>query len=189
MNILRFLPFMALAALVLSAPAPVLAQNDPMGAGSFSGGNGSDIETLANTELMETSQDSEDDLKDQMRKVKEQNEKKKAQREAAARMKESKKKLHGQTQGGSAEDATEKVMLEKSKNAHGDLQGQATSLKGINDKKKAARENKDSLSELGEQQSERMEEAQDRMEKADTAASRMMEKSSDTNANIIGNMK
>jgi hypothetical protein len=91
MNIFRFLPLAILAAFFISVPAH--AQNDPMGAGSFSGGNGSDIESLANSEMMETSKDSSRDLKDEMRKVKELNERKKAQREAAKKTRNEKAKL------------------------------------------------------------------------------------------------
>jgi hypothetical protein len=164
MNIFKFLPFLALAALAISVPA--LAQNDPMSAGSFSG---VDVETAVGSEMMETSQDADDDLKDQMRRVKEQNEKKKALRETSQEMKGERRKLREAS-------GTSNPPLKK------------TPVLGKTPTTKPAGEG-DSLSNLGQRAQDRMEQNIDRMEKADQAASDAQKKYSDTESSITGNLK
>ena len=183
MNILRFLPFLALAALVVSAP--VMAQNDPMGAGSFSGSNGGDIESLANTEMLETSQDSERDLKDQMRKVKEQNDKKKAQRDSAQKINNEKARLKAAVVKPGVRPVNANPpgkIIPPPKTVPPGLQAKTRSIEDLKDEK-------DSIGDMNGQDQLNMQGYQERQTKAQKMISDVAKKSSDTQSTISGNMK
>ncbi|TAL39492.1 MAG: hypothetical protein EPN97_02200 [Alphaproteobacteria bacterium] len=182
MNILRFLPHLALAALVVSAPAPALAQNDPMGTGSFSG---VDIETAVSDVMMETSQDSEQDIKDQMDQLKKQNEKKKAERDAQQKMKIQKSKLRDAAAQRYAKpvsaDPPGKI-IPPPKTVPAGLQAKKRSIGDLKDEK-------DSIAEMNEQDQLNLQGYQERQTKTQKTISDVAKKSSDTQNAISGNLK
>ncbi|MEZ0223953.1 MAG: hypothetical protein ACAH83_05325 [Alphaproteobacteria bacterium] len=180
MNIFRFLPLVVLGALII--PAPALAQNEPMGASSFSG---MDVEGMAGAAMMESSQDNDEDLKDQMRKVREQNEKRKAQRDAANKMKNEKDRLKAVAVMPGVRPVNANPsgkIIPPPKTVPAGPEAKKLSIEDLKDEK-------DSAAEMGKQDQLNFQGDQERSAKVRKTLSDVVKKSSDTNSAISGNLK
>jgi hypothetical protein len=165
--------------------------------------NNQDIEALSFLVLMQASKSAQEDLKAIMANVKSINEQKQTMRDAMNRMNDkqqavSKLQLDSFKLLLKPAQAVKPVAnvkpIQTTKNiapapVRNTVVNQPASVAELNKTKDEMKNKLDSLSELGEEQQLKMQMVMDRMTKADSAASNLMKKFSETSSSIIQNLK
>ncbi len=134
---------------------------------------GGDIETLTLLVMMETAQDAEKDLKAVMAEMKA------AQREAASKLKREESGIKAAARQEYTRPATTNLQARP-----GLVKSQSVDQAVDSTKAKL-----DSKSELGETESLRLQMAMDRLSKLEATLSNLLKKASDTQSNIVNNLK
>ena len=140
---------------------------------------GGDIETLTLLVMMETAQDAEKDLKAAMAEMKAANEKKSAQREAANKLKREEAGIKAAARQEYTRPATTNLQVRPG----------LVKRQSVNQSVEDAKTKLDSKNEMGETESLRLQMAMDRLSKLEATLSNLLKKASDTQSNIVNNLK
>ncbi len=140
---------------------------------------GGDIETLILLVMTEAAQDAEKDLKAAMAEMKATNEKKAAQREAANKLKREETGIKAAARQEYTRPATTNLQVRPG----------LVKRQSVNQSVEDAKAKLDSKNEMGETESLRMQMAMDRLSKLEATLSNLLKKVSETQSNIVNNLK